>query len=56
MKVGTTTPFAKKHEILKKEKEKNMNAVVELIAFLTPLLSDEQNDRVREITNKIIND
>lgn len=42
-------------EILSKEKEKNMNAVVELVAYLHPLLTDEQNSKVREITNKIIN-
>lgn len=42
-------------EALSKEREKNMNAVVELIAYLHPLLTEEQNCKVREITNKIIN-
>lgn len=42
-------------EILHKEKEKNMNAVVELVSYLYPLLTEEQNSKVREITNKIIN-
>lgn len=42
-------------ETIKKERLKNINAVVELVAFLHPLLTEEQNDMVREITDKIIN-
>ncbi len=42
-------------ETLSKEREKNMNAVVELVSYLHPLLTEEQNCKVREITNKIIN-
>ena len=37
-----------------KEQENNINAVTELVDYLHPLLTEEQNTKVRELINQII--
>lgn len=37
-----------------KKQENNINAVTELVDYLHPLLTEEQNSKVREIINQII--